>query len=247
MATAASLAPKTHFTPISVHFAKAHDIPKACIELAKALQQAPDFNRPHLGKCKVVPLLEWSDTRICDIFNFNVFHILEDKKAWPIHGFGNGYRLVDTTGMWVNQGVFLELDNPLEMCSYETLEASYNRIYTTMISGWEKTDLNDHPDILHKEDPNEFDLFTKTTSLKEEDSLILFIARKFGLFGKVYCSFQWLKDPGAENNGKLYLWIKKTELDTAVEKIGFQLKGRPIVTPPSPPAASPLSPFAQQV
>jgi hypothetical protein len=227
MATAVSLSPNIHNAPISFSLEKAHDIPKACIELAKTLKQAPVFDQHDSKlKCTVVALLEWTDARICHIFNENVGKILGRKNSWHIHDFGFGAdQFVDTKGMRIKQGVILELDNPLEMCSYEALEASYNVVFFAMISGWQKADLKDHPDILCKEDPKEFDLFIKKTSLIDEDILLRFILRKFSLFEKVQCGSQWLKHPGCGYNGKLYLWIKKTELDGAVEKIGFKLEG----------------------
>ena len=96
MATAVSLSPKTHntYTPISVSLEKAHDIPKACIELAKTLKQAPVFDRQYEVKCKVVALLEWTDARICYIFNANVGKILGHKNAWHIYHWAKYYNHV---------------------------------------------------------------------------------------------------------------------------------------------------------
>ena len=91
-----------------------------------------------------------------------------------------------------------------------------------MVSGWENADLKDHPDIMFAEDPEEFDLFIKDKSLIEEDALIRFIAGKFSLDESVKCHAKWLTHPGYRY-GKIYLWVRKTELDSTVGKIGFKL------------------------
>lgn len=226
MTTATFLSSKTHNTYelFSVDIGRAHDIPNACIQLAKTLAATPLFDGSgSVVKCKVIALSNWNDARICDIFNANSSKILGNQNSWHIHDFGDGdYQLFDSRGEWMGHGVSLYLYDHLQMCSYEDLEASYDKVFSAMVSGWEKADFKDHPDIMFAENPEEFCLFMKDKSLIEEDTLIRFIASKFSLNENVKCHDQWLTHPGFRY-GKIYLWVRKTEMDSTVGKIGFKL------------------------
>ena len=228
MAAETSLDSKIYntYVPLSVDIGRAHDIPKACTRLARTLAAAPLFDgRGSLvKKCKVIALSDWNDARICGLFNKNSRKLLEDMKPWDILDFGYMHNLVDSRGEGITQGIRLCLDDQVEMCSYEALEGAYKKVFSAIISGWEKADLKDHPNILHKENPEEFDLFIKDKVLLEEDSLIRFIVGKFSLEDNVKCHTEWLTPSGGYcYNDKIYLWVRKTERESAVEKIGFKL------------------------
>ena len=228
MATQLSLTAQSSVkcTPINTDLTYAHEIPIMCTKLAKILNENPLFKGTGsvAKKCKVVSLAKWCDVRICHIFSANSQKLLGDRNAWHIYEFGSGNsHLCDADGQSMGEGVALWLYDQLEMCSYETLEKSYNEVFSNIVNGWEKSKIEDHPGIMFKEDPEKFELYIKNKALIDEDTLIHFIAAKFSLADNITCNSQWLGHPGYHYNGKIYLWIRKSALENVREKVGFKL------------------------
>ncbi len=111
----------------------------------------------------------------------------------------------------------------INMCSYEVLEKSYNEVYTSMITGWANAKIEDHSDIMFKEDPQEFELVIKDSTLVEENNLIRFIAKKFSLEDDIICQSEWLTPTDSWYTGKIYLWIRRAALEIVLEKMCFKL------------------------
>lgn len=230
MAAATSSVSKAYNThlPWSITVKSAHAIPKACMELAAILEQEPLFDGwgAIFTTCKVIALTDWFDVRICDIFSANSKKNLGESASWHIHGFvrgNNRNELFNSRGEPIWQGISLWLYDQFKRCSYKELEDSYNQVFSEMTTGWKKAESQDHLVVLFKEDPKEFELFTKKASLVREDNLICCMASKFFLEDNVKCHAEWRTDSGYCHNGRIYLWIRKTELESVVEKMGFKL------------------------
>jgi hypothetical protein len=164
----------------------------------------------------VIPLENRDDVRIFDIFNTNARKFTGNKGAWHIHEFGFGNdQLYQANGQHIKQGLSLWLSDNHERCSIDTLEQAYSDVYSSMRSGWIESSLEEHQDILFKEDTEKFALFVKKMTIAEEDILIRFLAGKFELEDQVKCYFE---------KGKIYMWIDKKEQSKIIEKFGFEIK-----------------------
>lgn len=133
------------------------------------------------------------------------------------------HQFYDSQRNLIECGIYLPICNEIKMCTYEALGESYDKVFSAMVNGWERVDVKDHPDIMYRENPEEFDLFIKDTSLKEEDTLIRSIVGKLSLAENVKCYSQWLTHPGYRSTNKMYLWVRKTELNSTMEKTGLNL------------------------
>ena len=198
---------------------RASDIPQFCLKVALAFNDAPPFPVEYGARkyCKIIPLENYDVTRICDIFNSNANR--KFKTGWEIQGFeGTSNNARDVNNQPIPQGVGLwQFGTP--RCSAEFLESAYKQVLEQLATGWKRAEPQDHPKILHKQDPKGYDLFIKTPSLFEEDTLIRFIAAQLKLSTDICCSNHWTD----RRPNELYLWVKKTSLQTFVEKTDFKL------------------------
>lgn len=226
MATQASSGTQTipKYPPMVINLNHAHEIPSMCTKLAKILNENPLFDGQGSEDCKskLIALAEWNDVRICDIFNTNK-KIHGNPRAWHIYQFSRFSQRRDADGCSIEQGLTLRLYDKVEMCSYAVLENAYNEVFFKMITGWEKANIKDHPDIMCKEDPRQFELFIKESSLKQEVILLRYIALRLSLEGDIKCANVWIKDAEYCFEKKIYLWIRKTAIETVREKVGFKL------------------------
>lgn len=210
-------------TPYISTFTKASEIPGYCARLAEMLDRQPLFDGigSDVKKCKVISLDKWADARICDIFNQNAKKMI-GTSSWSIYAFGCGNdRLCDSRDRLIKQGVTLWLFDR-ERCPLKVMENSYHQILKNMVSGWFPTKIEDHPNIAHKENNEEFFLFIKDDSSYQPDVLIRFIAGRLGLGDVISCFNGWLDSKKGYVNGKIYLWIKKSALENVIDKFGFQ-------------------------
>lgn len=225
---ACAIPPKSLSTfdkPFDCVLQKANQIANYCATLATMLNNKPLFNGT--GSCepcsKVISLAKWDDARICDIFNKNAA-LLIGTRAWPIHQFGCGNsQLFDRHGNLIQYGLFLALST--NRCTLEELAKSYQQVYEKMVKGWVKADLQDHPTMLFPQNPKEFDLFIKTTSMIEESALINSLVSRFSLTKDVRCSDVWMQSHSF-THGKIYLWIRKSALPNVIEKIGLKFTSK---------------------
>lgn len=209
---------------MSFHYEKVEQVPQQCLLVAKILEFQPIFNGRGaiLTPCKVIPLDSWDDARIFDIFSKNAAKFTGKKSEWHIRDFS---RLEDDAiGKHIEQGIHLWLYNEdLGRCPLETLEKAYSNVYDAMRKGWIASNPDDYQDIMFKEDSEKFALFVKKGKIWEEDTLISFLASKFGLGRrKINCCSVWLKGSGYCYSDNLYMWINKEALSEVVEKFGFE-------------------------
>lgn len=221
------------------NYATAQEIPKQCCLAAKLLEAQPLFDGRGtiVEKCKVIPLNDWSDCRIFDIFNENVNdtsrknsdwynkHIeklLGSNSAWNISSFGCGnHQLIDLNGKLIEQGLEFLIYNK-ERCSLKTLEQAYREVYDTMRHGWVEANPLEHPELnITWMDCSNCALFLKNErSLMEEEILIRFLANKFGFEHRMFSDSMETNVENPRKNG-LYMWIPKNELHAVIEKFGF--------------------------
>jgi hypothetical protein len=213
---------------LTFQYDRAEQVPEQCFLATKLLDAQPLFDgySPIEDKCKIISLVSWADTKIFDIFNSNIGHFIRDRNTrWEIHGFRlkeGGY--ADANCRYIDQGLSLWLHNDLKRCPLETLKQAYSDVYSSMRAGWVESKPEDYPDILHKENSEQFALFVKKSFLADEDDLIRFLASKFGLKGQVNSNGLWLKeDVGSCYNDKIYMWIERKELPKIVETFGFDI------------------------
>jgi hypothetical protein len=211
--------------PIDTGLTYAHEIPGMCTKLAKIMNEMPLFNGKGsiVKKCKVISLAKASDARICGIFNTNSRCLLGDRNGWPTYDF-------DTTRIWryadgqlIEQGLTLLVYDDAKICSYEALEASYNEVFSNLVNGWERSKIENHPNILFKEDPEKFALFIKNSTLSQEDILIRSIASRFSLEDDIKCQGEWLTNSGYSYCDKIYLWARKSALKNVRKTVGLKL------------------------
>jgi hypothetical protein len=202
------------------------DISWHSAELAKKLSEQPLFDGEGSvhKECKVLPLKSWGDANICSILSDNAERILGKKNAWCIHDFGCGNnQLYDAGGEVLGNGIALWLYSNNTMCSLECLERTYKNIITLLQIDWKSAQLEDHPVMMHKKDPEQWHLFVKKNNLIGEDVLIRFLASKFNMTNMILCHGEWLKTPklGYEYRDEIYLWVKKDAKEKFDEIFGF--------------------------
>lgn len=212
---------------LTFNYERAEQVPAQCLLAAKLLQFQPLVagNRTLLvEKWKVISLDDWNDVRIFGIFSQNAAKIIGEKAAWNIHEFGGGLGMLEDTGIQPTQkGLELWLYDD-KMCSLEKLEEAYSDVYNSMRKGWVESKLENYPTILFTEDPSKYTLFVKNKSLVDEDTLICFLIRKFGLKNQIKCYYQW---KGFRNeNHKIYIWIANEKLSEVIEKFGFLMEDK---------------------
>ena len=197
---------------------QAHDIPQFCLKVAIALYEAPPFQGRYLQSkdCRIIPLESYEVSRICDIFNKNARH--QNRIGWEIHEVGEN-NAKDVNNRPIPQGVSLWMDNNPKRCSTEALEHIYNEILVQLATGWKRAKPEDHEKSLMKQDPKEYDLFIKSPTLIDQETLIRFIARQLNLAEEISCNNSWLDVRPADT----YIWVKKASLKTFIAKTGFNL------------------------
>ncbi|MBJ7450158.1 MAG: hypothetical protein JHC93_07375 [Parachlamydiales bacterium] len=215
---------------LSFHYEKAEQLPQQCLYAAKLLDYQPVFNgRGTIKTCKVIPLNQYNDARIFDIFSRNATKLVGRQSAWHIQDFGGGSeQFRDASGVLINQGIALRLyDN--ERCSLEALGKAYCIVNDVMRKGWVESNLEDYQDIksvqdIKSEDSEKFALYVKNSNMIEEDALIRFLTSKFGLVGQIMCYSRRLKEESELlNKSSIYMWINKEALPNIVEKFGFEI------------------------
>ncbi len=201
------------------------DLPNYYAYLVNCLVQQQLFSGYgfKVKKCKVLPLTDWYDSKICDILNKNLQAPLE------LHDFGTGINQRATSDEQGNRhalqsGIELwlgEFDMPIYL---NGLSFAYIDVIEDLKSGWEQSTLKEHPDIMFQQPGKNWLLFIKKQRLIEEDSLIRFLAMKFNLATKVDSMCEWLKEPsGFEERGIPYLWIRADALEEVQKKFKFCL------------------------
>ncbi len=203
------------------------DLPCYYAYLVKRLTEQPLFSGDgaKVEKCKILPLIDWYDTKICNILNKNLEAPLE------LHDFGNGSSnqraLVDASGgrHFLNCGIELWMDEKVDTPIYlNDLSFACIEVIEDLKSGWYSSTIEQHPDIMFKQPGKNWLLFIKKQRLVEEDSLIRFLAVKFNLATKVDSMCEWLKKPsGFEERGMPYLWIRNDAFEEVQKKFKFRL------------------------
>jgi hypothetical protein len=200
------------------------DLPAYYAYLVKRLAEQPLFSGygAKVEQCKILPLIDWYDTKIFNILNKNVEAPLE------VHDFGNGSAnqraVVDGQGNqhFLNSGIelWLDVDKPILL---NGLSFAYIEVIEDLKSGWYQSTVEENPDIMFKQPEKNWFLFIKKQHLLEEDSLIRFFAMKFNLTTKIDSMCEWLKKPsGFEERGMPYLWIRKDALEEVQRKFKFR-------------------------
>jgi len=211
---------------IRSHIERACDLPKYCTEMATLLERQPLFTGygNHVETSKVIHLESWDDARICEIFNENAKKILGESQ-WRISAFGIGnYQFTDSNHHLIKHGLTLSLYDGPGPCSLSDLEASYEEVFRNMTTGWVSARPEEHPDIMFKENPDEFQLFIKKKTLIEEDDLIAFIARRVGIEQDIKCHGESLgHSVGYGYTDERYLWIRRSALMKVIDTFGFRL------------------------
>jgi len=202
------------------------DLPRYCAQLSALLAKQPvSGNDLVLGPCRVISLDSFFDMRICELF-----HAIADQTSGAEFQWNLIYYDHVSTSSVPNSpvgthGLALFINDISDMCSFETLHGRYNQIYERMKTGWVNAKLAECPDILHKENPDEFELFVKDSPSFGEDSLIRFIALRFSLNEDLKCGNAWKEHLGYRH-GNLYLWIRKSALEMVVDTFGFEFSQR---------------------
>lgn len=217
MATAASL--DRFITTVHTYsFQTTSEVPVYCKKLATLLDQQPLFRGEGAiaKKAKVVAMECFSDARIFEIFNRNAEKVLGTERAWSIHniqwfGFSGASKIRDGLALWFGSGI---------PCSVDELEEAYNQVLESLTNGWIQAKAEENPDILHTENPEDFHLFIKKSTLTEEDTLIRFLTEKFSLRTDITCDSA-LKAFARSDN--IYMWVRKTRFEDVVNKFGFKL------------------------
>lgn len=196
--------------PLMIRYEKADQIPPVLRELAKRLRYSTPYFRGDGSArklCNVIPLLEYADARIHDIFSRQAREMLGDQNGWYISEV-NYNRLFDENNHCIKSGITFWPSEGHNKASIETLEATYNEILATIRSGWVRKDDSDSN--------CEFDHFIKVKSFLNEDTLLRCIAKKLSLNEHV------LVDE-IEGGDTLRLEIRKSAFDKVVEKMGFNI------------------------
>jgi hypothetical protein len=106
----------------------------------------------------------------------------------------------------------------------QDLNEAYVQAIKRLKSGWVETSLKDFPNIKNKESEKEWRLFIKTKILFAEDSLIRFLALKFGINSFIECDNAWVKDDGGvQTTDTIYLWIQKKRFDLVMNIFRLQI------------------------
>jgi hypothetical protein len=204
----------------------ATQIPQCCMRLVTQLVEQPLFTGigSTMKECKVLTLDNWIDVKMFDVFSHNAQKIIGNRSAWHIHQFGGGDDVLrNSSGKSIGHGLALWLYDSVEPCSIADLEKTYNRIFNNITAGWVRANIEEYPDMMFKEDPDEFELFIKKEALPEEEQLICCIAIRFGFKNDVRCHSRWSYGSSYEDKGIIYQWIRKKALEKVVEKLGFKL------------------------
>ncbi|MDB6081514.1 MAG: hypothetical protein JWO53_786, partial [Chlamydiia bacterium] len=203
---------------------KASIIPSYCITLVKRLIAQPLFvNRDGVTeKRKIISLKSNDESRICEIFNNNTRGFIDSHSWLRITSFPPNRLIRNAKGKEIKEGLILDCSDKKELCSLATLETSYNQIFKNMTTGWERATIDENPYIMYKQKSDEFDLFIKEDNMLEEDSLIRLIARRFSIESSIKCDSLWLHQNGGYCSGKLYLWIKKSDVEKVIDIFGFK-------------------------
>lgn len=224
MAAATSILGFNNNGNVVSNITKASEIPKFCSQLYKILSEQPMFDgtAPFLNS-RIISLENWDDVRICDIFSENIDNLTDAfRKKGLIYGFSHLNGIVyNSNGEEIPQGLGLRLYEDSSICSISDLEGAYNQVLDKITTGWRRAAIEDNPDMMDQENPDEFDLFIKDETLIEEDTLIRFIASRLSLENDVHCFDTWLTHSGYKF-GKTYLWIRKSEFENVVDKFGFK-------------------------
>lgn len=200
-------------------YTKASEIPTFCVEIAQILNRQPLCNvKGSISeKTKGIALKNWSDVRICDIFNTNAWKWL-GKPNWSICGFGNGNdQRQDVSDNDLPQGMELSLYENVSNCPAESLQKMYDAILNTMRTGWMQ---RSEKDPKYSE---EYRLFVKEVALVEEDALIRFMASRFSMKEDIECD---VGPQRSEDCNKIYLRVKKSALEKVIAQFGFKIKDR---------------------
>lgn len=212
---------------LTFNYHRAEQVPEQCLSAVKLLDSQPLFDgRGSITKSsKVIHLDSWDDARIFEIFNDNASKFTNRDYKWYIHSFGCGnHQLYDHDGKHIRRGLELWLYSDREMCSIYELGQAYADVYKSMSKNWVESNIDDYPDIMFKNDPDEFILYVKKSLLSGEDTLIRFLASKFGLGEYVKCYSEWLSNNLAYHyTDSIYMWIDKERLSEVIDVFGFEL------------------------
>ena len=201
-----------------------------CARLADILGRNPFFKGvgTSIERSKVIALASWEDAKICDIFNHNAHQKLGDNRAWHIHHFGKGTSNVfDHLGNRIEKGLTLSfVSGDDRRCSIKALKETYQEVLDELTTGWKPSNIEDHPEILFKEKPEEFALFVKPKGILQESELVNAIATRLSLGKDLRCSDIWIEPPAGVTQGKTYLWIRKSAQADVIAKLGLQLSSK---------------------
>lgn len=90
--------------------------------------------------------------------------------------------------------------------------------------GWKKSNIKDYPNVLTKENPEEFCFYVKEKIIKEEDVLIRFICSSLNLNEKIVSCYDYWTPYGASSSVNwIYLWAKKDKLEEIKDALMFDI------------------------
>jgi len=172
--------------------------------------------------CKILPLDDWYDCKICELLNENVRKVLGEKNSLHVYSIFRG--AATASGQFIKTGIASNIYDDKKICDLEHLKSSYEKIIKELKIGWALSTLATHPNVMFKKPEDDWYLFVKKRSLSSEDDLIRFLVHKFELEDHVTCDNGWLNPSGGfENRNEMYMWVKKKEFEKFNAIFGLQM------------------------
>lgn len=199
-------------------FTNISEVSQWAIELATKLEQQPIFPGETWirDETKLLVLERYRDARVIEILNAAASQFLEKGSEWIIHTFGCGNNRRSLNGKDLGDGIELWIYENHTPCDFATLKIAYDSVIKSISQNWIKSELKDHPAILHTKSEEDYVLFIKKENIiHEEDVLIRCLADQLSLSKSISCHSYW-KD---KSSSIMYLWIRKDSLEKTLEAL----------------------------